>query len=221
MELLKKGAEAELYLIDWFGCRAVKKIRIAKNYRVKELDLHLRRYRTSNEAKLLINVKKIKIPVPSVFDVDLNEFSITMEFLNGVPLKELMPQLNIEELREIFSSLGNIVGLMHENGFFHGDLTTSNVILVGQKLFLIDFGLGGMSKEIEFFGVDIHLLLRALESTHHELSQQCFQYFRDGYIASFSQYKVVFNKVNEIRKRGRYVLERRIRALNSSLYFKE
>lgn len=217
MKLLKKGAEAELYLIDWFGYKAVKKIRVEKSFRVKELDIYLRRYRTSNEAKLLINVKKIKVPVPTVFDVDLNEHSITMEFLEGVSLKELIPQMNVERLKEVFMVLGNIVGNMHQNGFFHGDLTTSNIILVDQKIFLVDFGLGGSSKEIESFGVDIHLMLRALESTHHEISRECFEYFKSGYIESFNQYKAVFNKVNEIRKRGRYVTERRIRLSDNTI----
>jgi len=216
MKLIKKGAEAELYLINWFGYKAIKKVRVSKNYRIQSLDNFLRNYRTLNEAKMLINVKRINIPVPTVFDVFLEEFSIVMEFIDGKLLKDLIPQLDDEMLDEIFTNLGCIVGRLHENGFFHGDLTTSNVILVDKNIFLIDFGLGGVSQEIEAFGVDVHLMLRALESTHHEISQKCFEYFKNGYSSTFSKSKEVFSKVLEIRRRGRYVVERRVKATINS-----
>lgn len=219
MKLLKRGAEAELYLIDWFGYKAIKKIRIAKSCRVKVLDEYLRSYRTLNEAKLLINVKKVGVPVPTVFDVNINEYSITMEFIDGILLRDLLFKLNIMKIKELFTIIGTTVGKMHSNGFFHGDLTTSNIIVVDDSIFLIDFGLGGFSREIEVLGVDIHLMLRALESTHHEISTQCFEYFKDGYARHFYRYKEVFNKVGEIRKRGRYVIERRIKGLQNSIHF--
>ncbi|MCR6690927.1 MAG: Kae1-associated serine/threonine protein kinase [archaeon YNP-LCB-003-016] len=218
MKLIKKGAEAELYLIDWFGYKAVKKVRISKNYRIRSLDMFLRNYRTLNEAKMLINVKRINVPVPAVFDVDLEEFSIIMEFIDGKLLKDLIPQLDDKQLDEIFTNLGCIVGRLHENGFFHGDLTTSNVILVDKNIFLIDFGLGGSSQEIESFGVDVHLMLRALESTHHEISKKCFECFKNGYSSTFDKSKEVFDKVLEIRRRGRYVVERRVKADIDSLH---
>lgn len=211
MKLISKGAEAELYLINWFGIKAIRKIRTSKSYRIFRLDNQLRVFRTLNEARLLINVKKIGIPVPTVFDVDVNEYSIIMEYIDGILLRDMIPQLNLDKLSEIFMLLGMFIGKLHDKGFYHGDLTTSNVFLVNNNLVLIDFGLGGVSHEFEAFGVDIHLMLRALESTHHDIAPYCFSQFRDGYSTSFCDWEIVFNKVEDIRKRGRYVIERRVR----------
>ncbi|MEM3615841.1 MAG: hypothetical protein QXX09_04240, partial [Candidatus Methanomethylicia archaeon] len=125
MKLISKGAEAELYLTNWFGIKAIRKIRTSKSYRIFRLDNQLRVFRTLNEARLLINVKKIGIPVPTVFDVDVNEYSIIMEYIDGILLRDMIPQLNLDKISEIFMLLGMFIGKLHDKGFYHGDLTTS------------------------------------------------------------------------------------------------
>ena len=50
MLLLKRGAEAELYLDTWYGRKVVVKRRVKKGYRIRELDEEIRSYRTSHEA---------------------------------------------------------------------------------------------------------------------------------------------------------------------------
>ena len=47
--LLKKGAEASLYLAEWHGLKVVIKVRIPKKYRPQELDVQIRTYRTVHE----------------------------------------------------------------------------------------------------------------------------------------------------------------------------
>ena len=43
------------------------------------------------------------------------------------------------------------------------------------KIFFVDFGLGEKNIEVEAQGVDLHLLKRALQSTHFEFWEECFQ----------------------------------------------
>ncbi len=210
LRLLKKGAEAHLYLDDWFGMKVVKKIRVAKSYRVRPLDEHLRRFRTAHEAKLLSSAKRFGVPTPTVFDVDLGNFAIVMEFIEGVTLKKLLPEVSRSERVRFCRLVGKCVGLLHSNGVFHGDLTTSNMIACNDKIYFIDFGLGGFSMEVEHFGVDLHLLLRVLESSHYEIANECFSAVVEGYRSAFDRADLVIRKVKEIRMRGRYVVERRI-----------
>ena len=55
--LLKKGAESELYLINWHDVNAISKVRIAKAYRNPSIDIPLRKRRTLHEANILSQVK--------------------------------------------------------------------------------------------------------------------------------------------------------------------
>ena len=43
------------------------------------------------------------------------------------------------------------------------------------RIFFVDFGLGEKNMEIEAQGVDLHLLKRALQSTHFDHWEECFQ----------------------------------------------
>ena len=51
------------------------------------------------------------------------------------------------------SKMGDIVGQIHASGIVHGDLTTSNFMMEGDKALVIDFGLG------EFFPVKVYVSL--------------------------------------------------------------
>ena len=43
------------------------------------------------------------------------------------------------------------------------------------KIFFVDFGLGEKNMELEAKGVDLHLLKRALQSTHYQFWEECFK----------------------------------------------
>ena len=51
--LLKKGAEAVLYLTEWHGRKVIIKARHRKQYRPVELDMKIRSYRTIHEPQLM------------------------------------------------------------------------------------------------------------------------------------------------------------------------
>ena len=57
--LLKKGAEASLFLADWHDRRVVIKARFPKKYRPVGLDAAIRGYRTVHEPQLMHEAKKL------------------------------------------------------------------------------------------------------------------------------------------------------------------
>jgi TP53 regulating kinase-like protein len=95
---------------------------------------------------------------------------------------------------------------MHEGGTVHGDLTISNVLSEGGKLFMIDFGLGGFSDQVEDKGVDLILLNRAIKSTHYAFHIPLFKAFLQGYsrVVGKSGCQETLRKMREIERRGRY-----------------
>ncbi len=212
-KLLKKGAEASLFLADWHDRQVVIKTRLPKKYRPTKLDNTIRTYRTIHEPQLMTEAKKAGVPTPLVFQVDVKNATIVMEFIEGKQVKQLLMDLPCEERETLCSKIGELIGALHSYGIIHGDLTTSNMILNPKnKIFLIDFGLGEKNSELEAKGVDLHLMKRALQSTHFQFAEECFMAVAKGYslIAGEVETKNVLAKVKEIERRGRYVDERRL-----------
>lgn len=206
LTLIKRGAEAELYRGDWLGFDAVFKRRVPKTYRNKEMDLLIRSSRTSLEAKLLSETRRLGVPTPIVFMTSTERTEIIMSHIDGLPLKRLIGALDPNALRSTFRKVGMLVGRMHKGGIVHGDLTTSNMIIKDGRIFLIDFGLGGHDSSLEARGVDIHLMRRTLESSHHLVAKDAYASFIRGYSEALGKdAKDVIGRVGEIRRRGRYV----------------
>jgi TP53 regulating kinase and related kinases len=70
-KLLKKGAEASLFLADWHDKKVVIKSRLPKKYRPAELDEKIRGYRTAHEPQFMNEAKKAGVPTPTIFFVDM------------------------------------------------------------------------------------------------------------------------------------------------------
>lgn len=204
--LIYRGAEAEIYLEEWFGEPAIRKHRISKAYRIPELDEMIRRTRTSHEANMMHEVRKLGVPVPTILHIDLGSSTLIMDYVNGLTLKEELYRLSMHGRRERCNLLGVVLGRMHEGGIVHGDMTISNVLSEGGKLFMIDFGLGDFSKETEDKGVDLLLLNRAMKSTHYAFHTVLFSAFMKGYVSIVGekQGKETLHKMREIEQRGRY-----------------
>jgi TP53 regulating kinase-like protein len=212
MTLLKKGAEASLFLADWHGRKVVIKERLPKRYRPAELDAKIRGYRTAHEPQLMHEAKKAGVPTPTIFLVDMKDAAITMAFVEGKQVKQVLTDVSRKERRELCVKIGRLIGKLHRHGVIHGDLTTSNMILNAEgKIFLVDFGLGEKNKELEARGVDLHLMKRALQSTHYRFAEECFKHVLKGYSAVLGREEAekVFGKIREIERRGRYVDERK------------
>jgi TP53 regulating kinase and related kinases len=210
--LFKKGAEASLYLVDWHEKKAVIKARLPKKYRPAELDEKIRGYRTVHEPQLMHEAKKAGVPTPTIFLVAVKNAAITMEFVEGKQVKQLLDKVSKNERQKLCVKIGELIGKIHKHGVIHGDLTTSNMILGAErKIFLVDFGLGEKNTELEARGVDLHLMKRALQSTHYQFAEECFEAVLNGYSAVLGAEEAgkILKKIREIERRGRYVAERR------------
>jgi N6-L-threonylcarbamoyladenine synthase/protein kinase Bud32 len=120
-----------------------------------------------------------------------------MERIFGSLLKDTMRNENLEEA-------GRTVGALHRAGIVHGDLTTSNMVMRDGRCVLIDFGLSGVSTEVEARGVDLHVLFQTLESTTDQFPE-LKEAFSRGYKEVFDGASEVMAREREIEKRGRYL----------------
>jgi TP53 regulating kinase-like protein len=196
-KIIGRGAEALLIHQDG---KLIKR-RIPKGYRHPELDKKIRTRRTRSEAKLLEKAGKT-INTPKVISVSENKAEIDMEFIEGKKLSEHLDKFPLNKAIKICYQLGENIAILHENGIIHGDLTTSNMILQGEKIYFIDFGLGFHSSRIEDMAVDLHLLRQALESKH-------FMHWSDLFEAVIEGYKKlgdesVLLQLKKVESRGRY-----------------
>ena len=202
MKLLKKGAEADIYLTQWEGTRAILKIRKTKKYRNPVLDSKIRKQRTIRESQTISEVKSFGIPTPLVYNVDLKKSAIIMQEIQGKPIHDLPDSKIIDLCKEI----GRLVGIMHKNGLMHGDLTTSNFIYFKNQVFVIDFGLSQKTIKSEDHAVDLRLIKEILNSAHAKIMKSCWKNFLSGYKSTVgpTKYSKIINIVSEIESRGRY-----------------
>lgn len=220
-KVLYLGAEAAIILGELWGLKVIYKIRIPKPYRDEALDKQIRSLRTKNESKIMILAHRLGVNVPSILFVDLDNALIVMEYIEGPLLRDYLNKLDVKLSCKIIGDVGMYAGILHKNGIIHGDLTTSNMVLSVRegKVYIIDFGLAKISKSIEDIGVDVHLFLRSLESVHFNVKDKLFKCFIDGYeqILGRDYVNEVLKKVEEIRLRGRYVEERKLRKIEYEL----
>jgi TP53 regulating kinase-like protein len=210
--LIKKGAEANLLLEDWYGRKVIMKRRLPKAYRIAELDKAIRTQRTLHEPQLMHRAKEAGVSTPTIFMVDVADTNIIMEYVEGKQVKQVLNDFSPSKRLRLCRHIGILIGRLHNSGIIHGDLTTSNMILTPTgKVFFIDFGLGEFSTELEIRGVDLHLLKRALQSTHYRYAKECFEAVTEGYAKAVGKEsaKDVLDKTREIERRGRYIAERK------------
>lgn len=202
MKLIKKGAEADIYVTEWQNSDAILKIRKSKNYRNPILDKNLRKQRTIKESQTIMEVKSFGIPVPLIYFVNLEKSSIMMQRIPGKPIHDL-PDSKVIALAK---QMGNLVGMLHENGIMHGDLTTSNFIFFQNKVYVIDFGLSQKTIKPEDHAVDLRLIKEILNSAHAKIMEKAWKNFLTGYktVVGTSRYLKIIKLVSEIESRGRY-----------------
>jgi N6-L-threonylcarbamoyladenine synthase/protein kinase Bud32 len=204
--LIYTGAEAKIYIERWFDELVIRKHRIVKSYRIAELDQTIRQSRTSHEATLLLEVRKLGVPVPTLLHVDLDSSTLIMDYVEGTTLKDELCNISKSERRSRFSMLGKYLANMHKGGIVHGDMTLSNVISQNGRLCMIDFGLGNLSIKVEDMGVDLLLLNRSLRSTHYQFHAELFRSFLNAYTSTIGQKRglEIVEKMREVERRGRY-----------------
>ena len=198
-KIIQQGAEAIIYKID----NKIVKDRIPKKYRLPEIDRKIIRSRTKSEAKIMNKLKSI-INVPKIIEVKDNQ--IIMQHIEGKKLSEHLD--NLENKNEIAEQIGKEIGKLHDSDIIHGDLTTSNMILVENsdkkdfKVYFIDFGLGFHSRRIEDKAVDLHLIRQALEAKHFLHWKQLFEHIIKGYDSKDKD--KILEQLKKVEARGRY-----------------
>ena len=228
-----KGAEAVVSFSKLFGKKIVIKNRNQKAYRVKELDINLRKSRTRFEARLLHKAKLAGVSCPVVLCVE--DFSLWLSFIKGK-----RPKMNAPLAKQA----GEILAMLHNADIIHGDFTSANLILgVGQlavgskqlalggrqlavgsgllvvgsseqpttknpqpnnlkpttqnQLYVIDFGLGFFSNDVEDKAVDVLTMLKSLDSEE----------LKNGFLLGYRNYKKfsdVTKRMNVVESRVRY-----------------
>ncbi len=203
MKILRRGAEAVLYLDKFDGKEALVKERVKKSYRISEIDEPLRKQRTRLESRIIGEARRLGVIVPQIYETDERNFKITMEYINGKRLKDVLNDSKESEIGKICEQIGASVATLHEHNIAHGDLTTSNMILLGGKIYFIDFGLSESSNRVEDKAEDLVLFVQALKSAHYKIWNACWRSFLKGY-SKYGKSKEVIERVEKIQKRGRY-----------------
>ena len=174
--------------------RVVKK-RVSKRYRIKALDTSLRIARMKSEVKAISQARRCGVRTPIILDAEGD--AIILERIDGIPLKNDLTPLRLEQV-------GRSLAMLHNGGIVHGDLTTSNVLVTSDDVCLIDFGLSFFSDAIEDFAVDIFVLLQTLNAALDEIEAASMKSsLKSGY-STIRESKAVFNRVKDIEKRRRY-----------------
>lgn len=202
MKLIKKGAEADIYLTLWNRNKSILKLREKKDYRNSMLDKKIREHRTIRESNIISDVKLFGVRSPLVYYVDTKMCKIYMQYLEGKLVRDLPNQKIIKVCEEI----GKTVGTLHKNGIMHGDLTTSNFLSTKRRVFVIDFGLAQRTDKIEDHAIDLRLFKEILNSAHANIMEKSWASFLRGYktIIGSSRHNRVLSQVSVIESRGRY-----------------
>ncbi|MCX8194361.1 MAG: KEOPS complex kinase/ATPase Bud32, partial [Candidatus Pacearchaeota archaeon] len=150
------------------------------------------------------------IPVPKLKAIDgmakkklEPETEIEMEFIDGKLLSLWLDKFPLKKAIKICKQIGENIAKIHDLDIIHGDLTTSNMILKGDKIYFIDFGLSFHSARAEDKAVDLHLLREALEAKHFKHWQKYFEAAIEGYKLSKNS-KAVLERLKKVESRGRY-----------------
>ena len=191
-DLIAKGAESNIVKSEYLGEKAVLKDRIAKGYRIPEIDNKIRRARCKLEARLLSDAKGAGVVTPVLYDVDLENKSILMEEIDGVMVKDIIDE-------NLAFGIGENISRLHSADIIHGDITTSNIMLKDGQLVFIDFGLGRHSTLDEDKAVDLLVLKKSLQSIDYNLAVKYFDLVLKGY-----GNESIINTISDIESRGRY-----------------
>jgi len=185
---VSRGAEASLRKVDWWGFPALLKERDLKSYRPKALDERIRRERTRNEVRLLVDARRLGVRTPIIYDVDLPRHRLILEELPGPTLRQLLEDPNVprDHLVVAVRAFGHALGALHAGSVAHGDLTSSNVLFPGGPLgapAFLDLSMGTRSPGLEELGIDLHLVeedLKALSPRSDALVRAFHEGYADG-----------------------------------------
>ncbi|XP_066950388.1 EKC/KEOPS complex subunit TP53RK-like [Macrobrachium rosenbergii] len=214
-ELLTQGAEGRVFTTSWLGQSVIVKQRFPKTYRHPDLDAQITRERIKAEARALVRCRSFGIRTPAVYDVDFTTNEIVLEEINdSVTVRNFIydavnkqQSMNGPVFMNLAEKIGKTLAKLHDNNIIHGDLTTSNMLLVPpydtSDIILIDFGLSSVDERPEDKAVDLYVLERAVLSTHPNTELFVQQVLSVYKTAGGKAAAEVINRLDEVRMRGR------------------
>ena len=192
--LIYVGAEAQLYHA---GDRIIK-VRTPKSYRHPAIDERLRSTRTKREAAILKTLTTINFPAPALIATN-NYDEITMGYLPGEKVADIFESADVER---VAYKIGSNVARLHAQNIIHADLTTSNMILLNEQVFFIDFGLSYHSSKQEDKAVDLHLLQQSIRAKHPTIAEAALRFIMEGY-RTLPEAMEILERLKLVERRGR------------------
>lgn len=202
MRVIQRGAEAVLRADTKNSQKVVIKDRIRKGYRLPVLDKKIRKQRTKREKALLNRARRYGVNTPII--IDSKENVIVLERIEGQQIKSTLNNMEKGKRELVYRLIGESLAKLHAGGIVHGDITTSNMILKEDKLYIIDFGLGKTSKKVEDQAADLYLLYEAIRSAHFQYLNEAWDSILNAYKQKYSNSNIVFKQLEKIRIRRRY-----------------
>ncbi|MCL4328203.1 MAG: bifunctional N(6)-L-threonylcarbamoyladenine synthase/serine/threonine protein kinase [Candidatus Thermoplasmatota archaeon] len=195
------GSESKLERMEYFGRKAIRKLRLPKAYRIPILDRSIRNSRLRNECSVLARLEVIGVRTPQLLDVDVQSFSAITREIEGKTLRDFL--IGNEKLQGGIDVLGSVIGKMHANSVSHGDLTTSN-LMVADGIYLIDPSMGRIGADPEDMAADLVTLEESMHSAHGRIPGLWEDFLR-SYSGAFPEGGIILETFMKIKKRRRYV----------------
>ncbi len=148
MRLLGRGGMGEVYLAEDTTLGRQVALKILPS----ELAASDRRERFEREARAVAALNHPNIVTLHSIDQSGDTPFLTMEFVDGKPLGELIPPtgLALDRLLKIAIPLTDAVGAAHQRGILHRDLKPANVMVTADgRVKVLDFGLAKLHEEVE------------------------------------------------------------------------
>ena len=201
MEMIFRGAEAVVEIIEWQNSLAISKVRNKRSYRHPDLEKRLVTERLRSESRVIERLLSEGILVPALYEVNIEKSQIIMEFIDGITLEK---GLRTDKFHEYLVSSAKILSQIHSSGVVHGDPTTSN-FMISDDIYAIDFGLSTFNDDAESRASDLRVFLESLEAHHSEISGR--EIFLEAY-SEWESSKEVLEALEVLELRGRYNLMR-------------
>ncbi|GAB7009381.1 bifunctional N(6)-L-threonylcarbamoyladenine synthase/serine/threonine protein kinase [Halorubrum trueperi] len=205
VEIAAVGSDAGAATDRCDATARVRKRRVPKPYRHPELDRSIRRDRTVSEARLTSEARRAGVPTPLVYDVDVPNATLTLQFVGD---RDLAAALDGGEAWT--DAVGRHLARLHGAGIVHGDPTTRNARIAdatgdtstaADRTALIDFGLGYHSGHVEDHAMDLHVFEGSVRATATD-PDPLIESFETGYAAVGDT--AVLDRLRDVAARGRY-----------------
>mmetsp|Transcript_9806 Transcript_9806/g.19982 ORF Transcript_9806/g.19982 Transcript_9806/m.19982 type:complete len:188 (-) Transcript_9806:569-1132(-) len=161
----------------------------------------------AQEARSIGRCRRLGIPAPTLFSVDLLRNRLYMEDIqDSCRIRDILmgdiSTIGLSNLMitDLAAAIGRTVSRLHQGDLIHGDLTTSNMLIrrEANQLVLIDFGLSQQSSLDEDKAVDLMVLERCIESSHSTIAQVLLGEIYRNYCGHD-----VLKRLDQVRLRGR------------------